>query len=257
MPVGVSPLVEAEDPTGTSDVADIWALRIPADDSIYGSLDIGVLDHEELRRTGAFIRDVDRIRYAAAHIALRRVLAGYLGVPATAVRLHQLPCPNCGQPHGRPAVVDAGIHFSLSHGGEWVLIGVSGSPIGVDVEQWPRPEAIEGLAGALHPAERDEILAAPPGDARRAVFTRLWTRKEAYLKGIGAGLGRGTTLDYVGTGGPGKPAGPLGWTLLDIEVPAGDGYAAAIAAAIPALRLWQVIDLPFEVVRSSPGRQGS
>lgn len=72
-----------------ADVADVWALRIPTGQPFDESLDLGLLDGEELRRTGAFVRDVDRTRYAVAHIALRRVLGAYVDVPPRALRFRK------------------------------------------------------------------------------------------------------------------------------------------------------------------------
>ncbi|MFE9482387.1 4'-phosphopantetheinyl transferase family protein [Streptomyces spororaveus] len=55
--------------------------------------------------------------------------------------------------------------------------------VGVDVERVPaRP-----LTGALHPEEEDELALLNPAD-RPAAFARAWTRKEAVLKALGAGL---------------------------------------------------------------------
>src|ERR1044072_5075642 len=39
-----------------------------------------ILDAEELERAGKFLRAEDRERYTAAHMGLRQLLGGYLGV---------------------------------------------------------------------------------------------------------------------------------------------------------------------------------
>ena len=184
-----------------------------------------VLDAEERERAGRFVRAVDRERYTAAHLMLRRVLAGYLGLPPGQVALTREPCPCCGDLHGRPALADTspGLHFSLSHAGPLVLVAVAEQPVGADVEALPEPRTVADLAAVLHPAERAELAEADGTDRLPREFARLWTRKEAYLKGIGTGLGRGPELDYVGSRQP----GPVGWTLADLEMPS--GYAAAVA----------------------------
>lgn len=79
------------------------------------------------------------------------------------------------------------IHFSLSHAGTWAMCAVSGQPVGCDAEQTGRgnekvaffcftPGEAEMLRGIAGPAERD------------LAFTRIWTRKESYLKALGKGL---------------------------------------------------------------------
>ena len=70
------------------------------------------------------------------------------------------------------------------------------------------------------------MTTAAPESARPAAFARCWTRKEAYLKGTGAGLGENLAVTYVGTGG--QPAAPDGWTLSDVPVPAGYAGASAV-----------------------------
>lgn len=207
--------------------ADLWLLRVP-EDVPPAALDLSVLDEHERRRASSFVRDLDRRRYTVAHLTLRRLLGAYLGVPAREVRFHSEPCPCCGAPHGRPAVAGArtSLHFSLSHGGDLVLVGVASVPIGVDVEVLPELEVVTELAATLHHAEAREVLAAAPGDSS-SVFARLWVRKEAYLKGIGTGLGRDLDLDYLGED-PGTDGAPPGWRIVNIGGLPGHAAAAAL-----------------------------
>ncbi|MFC1410945.1 4'-phosphopantetheinyl transferase superfamily protein [Streptacidiphilus sp. N1-12] len=190
-----------------------------------GVLDL--LDAEERARAAAFVHDADRIRYVAAHVALRRLLGDATGRPARDLVLIREPCPRCGEPHGRPALADPPrpLHFSLSHGGDLVLIGIAEVPIGVDVEGLPRGETVAELASVLHPGEQTE-LASLPADQLVPGFARLWTRKEAYLKGLGIGLGRDPSADYLGTAG--LAPNPPGWTVTDLPTDDPD-HAAALA----------------------------
>ena len=197
-------------------------------------LDTSVLDLGERSRARAFVRTRDRVRYIVAHTAVRRVLGDCLGVPPQDLAFTREPCPCCGGPHGRPAlaVASSPLGFSLSHGGDLILIGVAAAPIGVDVESVPGTAA--ELTTTLHPAEQAE-LAAVPYRVRAAAFTQLWTRKEAYLKGLGTGLGRDLAADYLGTGG--LAAGPSGWTVADLSVPSGHAAAYAVSGPVHSVRL--------------------
>ncbi|MGW1515006.1 4'-phosphopantetheinyl transferase family protein [Streptomyces sp. NPDC002394] len=222
-----------EFPTGaeacdTSDVR-IWALRVP-DGISASSLDLSVLDQEERRRMASFTHGCDRTVYAFAHVALRTVLSGLTGAPPDALRFTRAPCPCCGEPHGRPVLASAPLEFSLSHSRDLVLIGVAPVPIGVDAEPVPEPEAVEQIAQLLHPSEYEEVEAAAPED-RPAVFARLWARKEAYLKGLGTGLGRDLAADDVRGDLP-------GWRLTDLPLAA--GHAAAVAVNSPDPRTVRV-----------------
>ncbi|MFZ4238127.1 4'-phosphopantetheinyl transferase family protein [Streptomyces murinus] len=184
-----------------------------------------LLDAQERARARAFRRPRDRDAYVIAHATLRALLSPLLGVPADELPLMREPCAGCGGPHGRPALRTSGVHFSLSHSGDLVLVALAGAPVGVDVEGVATVEAVRSAQCALHAAEVAE-LARLPAHERQAAFTRTWVRKEAYLKGLGTGLVRDPALDHVGTGP--RPVSPSpDWSLRDVLVPA--GYAAAVA----------------------------
>ncbi|MEU0251793.1 4'-phosphopantetheinyl transferase superfamily protein [Streptomyces sp. NPDC006184] len=189
--------------------------------------DPSVLDGLERRRARAFARPGDRIRYVTAHTALRLLLSARTGVTPPRVVLTREPCPVCGGPHGRPALADGTLHFSLAYSDDLCLIAIAGSPVGVDIERVPPPDIVTGLTSALHPEEQ-AALGRLPEDERPLAFTRIWVRKEAWLKAIGTGLSRGLSTDHVGTGAAPGPA-PPGWTITDVTV----GPARAAALAVP------------------------
>lgn len=202
---------------------DVWLVPSPAPREA-AALDLALLSASELERAASFSRPVDALLYSASHIALRRLLGARLGIPAAAVPFTREPCPTCGGPHGRPAVADvAHLHFSLAHTRGLALVALAATPVGVDVERMPRVQTVARCLPALHPDERAEIEAAPP-KTRRQAFAQLWTRKEAYLKGVGTGLSRSPAKDYLGSAQAGRPPG---WSVLD--VPAGPTHRAAVA----------------------------
>jgi 4'-phosphopantetheinyl transferase len=182
---------------------------------------LALLDAEERQRMAAFHREADRVRYGFAHLVLRLVLGGLLGRPADTLRFGRAHCPCCGGPHGRPVLAGPGerCEFSLSHGGDLVMVGAAALPVGVDVEPVPSAASVTDLAPMLHPAEQRGLALSGGGPA---AFARLWTRKEAYLKGLGTGLGRALDQDDL-TGSP------PGWRVTDVT--AADGHAAAVAVA--------------------------
>ncbi|MDJ0460172.1 4'-phosphopantetheinyl transferase superfamily protein [Streptomyces sp. H27-C3] len=206
---------------------DLWLLYVPDASLRSVALDHSPLDDEERARAASFVYAVDRDLYAAAHLTLRRVLCAYENKAPAELRFQRERCPCCGEPHGRPALTGPDTpHFSLSHTDGLVLIAVAARPVGVDVEGLPAPHKAATVGEALHPAEQRAIRAAQPS-LQPAVFARLWARKEAYLKGLGTGIGRSPALDYLGDPGPGAPARPPGWMVKDI--PAGAEHAAALA----------------------------
>jgi 4'-phosphopantetheinyl transferase len=161
------------------------------------------------------------------HAELRRLLGERLGMAADELEFVREPCPLCGELHGRPAIKSNRIHFSIARRPGVALIGIARRPVGVDVEVVAADGTADDVEPLLHPGERDELHDAPAAERPRA-FARIWTRKEAYLKGIGAGVTGDLARDYVGI--ENRAAGPEGWIV--IEVPAPDGFAAAAAVAV-------------------------
>ncbi|MDG4863095.1 4'-phosphopantetheinyl transferase superfamily protein [Streptomyces sp. T-3] len=185
-----------------------------------------LLDAEERRRATALRRDSDRAVFIAAHTGLRRLLGAYTDADPATLDFIREPCPGCGGPHGRPALAGHPLHFSLSHTrGGLALLGFADRPVGVDIEARPGPEAVEDAALALHEEEQAALAALSPDD-RTDAFSRCWTRKEAYLKGTGEGLGGvGALQTLVGTGP--EPLPVPGWEITDVPVP--EGFTAACA----------------------------
>src|SRR2546423_10339615 len=65
-----------------------------------------LLTHTERDRAAAFHFDHDREDFLAAHVLARACAAAALGVPIDRLTWRQY-CPECGGPHGRPAIVEA------------------------------------------------------------------------------------------------------------------------------------------------------
>ncbi|MER5206219.1 4'-phosphopantetheinyl transferase superfamily protein [Streptomyces sp. NPDC002825] len=211
---------------------ELWQIRLDAVDA--DAVDVSVLDESEHERLGRLVLPADRLRYGAAHVALRRLLAVRLGVGPETVTFGREPCPGCGGPHGRPAVhgIPGAPHFSLSHSGDSVLIGMAAWPVGVDVEEVPREATVHSVTPLLHPLEQAEIREDP---RPREAFARVWSRKEAYLKGVGIGVARSLDRDYVGERRP--DALPDGWHVSSVSAAEGHAAAVAVAAAGPVLRM--------------------
>jgi 4'-phosphopantetheinyl transferase len=213
------------------------ALPAPLEPSPVAGLELWVLDVEgaphgvallddEERSRAARMAGEDRVSFLAAHVLLRRLLAARLEVAPQDIAYRRGPCPLCGAPRGRPALAGScpPLHFSLSRRPGVVMIAVASAPVGVDVEALPAPAVAAEVAELLHPEERAEIRLAAPA-ARPEVFARVWTRKEAYLKALGAGLGHGLERDYLGA--EVRAPAPEGFTIASVPVAA--GYRAAVA----------------------------
>lgn len=120
-------------------------------------------------RAARFVRSADGRRYLASHAALRGVLGSGARWIAGA--------------HGKPALADGAMHFSLSRRDGWAAVGMSSThEIGVDVETLrPIDDAAELAQLHFTPREREGVAGAED-------FLRVWTRKEACMKATGLGL---------------------------------------------------------------------
>ncbi|AXE24100.1 4-phosphopantetheinyl transferase [Streptomyces globosus] len=219
-------VLDLRHPPRTPPLPSCW-LVTPDAQSIGELLAPRTLDAAEQRTAAAFHSEQEGLGYMTAHVALRTLLGAALGRAPEAIRLVRRPCPDCGGPHGRPAVGGSALHFSLARTGGLALIALAARPVGVDIERVPDPDTAERLASELHPRERHELAALPAG-SRPGAVARIWVRKEAHSKGLGIGLARPLDLDYVGAGPPPRLAE---WQLHDLAAPA--GHRAALASATP------------------------
>jgi len=149
---------------------------------------------------------------ATTHAALRRLLASCLGIPPHHLKIES---DLHGKPHLRPEPGRPPIHFNLSHASTLSLIALCNArELGVDVESALHPpRLLASIQRYLSPADQQQI------DKHPQRLLRLWTRKEAYAKALGLGLS--LPLD--------APLPSNGWTLIDLDLPAGHIGALAVA----------------------------
>jgi 4'-phosphopantetheinyl transferase len=91
---------------------------------------------------------------------------------------------------GKPSIKGReDIHFNLSHSGDVVILTVSDTECGVDIESTAKPHEAMGVANRFF--SRNEyaamVLSADPNEA----FCRLWTLRESYVKMRGKGFAIG------------------------------------------------------------------
>ncbi|MFN8546784.1 MAG: 4'-phosphopantetheinyl transferase superfamily protein [Candidatus Eisenbacteria bacterium] len=145
-----------------------------------------LLSREERARMDRLRFDWLRARYAARRGGLRLILARYLGADPRALRFEHAPQ---GKPM-LPALPDGRrLSFNLSDSEGTALLAVAwNATLGVDLEAMrPLPELARLARDYFAKRERDELFALPPAQWERAFF-RIWTQKEAWLKGRGFGL---------------------------------------------------------------------
>ena len=140
-----------------------------------------VLAASELDRAAKFHFSVHQQRYIIAHGVLRHVLCLYTGGQPADVPISQLDC-------GKPVLIETALEFNLSHSHARVAIAIARRQVGIDIEHVrPLPDAV-ALAKRYLSESEAVFINQVPEQSRSLEFLRIWTRKEAFLKGRGLGL---------------------------------------------------------------------
>ncbi len=146
-----------------------------------------LLSPDEKARAARFHSAAHACRFVAAHARLRQQLAALLSVEPGEIRF-------AAGPHGKPGLAaefaETGLEFNLSHSGPMALIGWAWRrAIGVDIELWRRTSDEAALVRRYFSACEIAAYEALEPEQRLHSFFDCWTRKEAYVKAVGRGLG--------------------------------------------------------------------
>jgi len=137
------------------------------------------LSASERERHARFVREERRRQFLAGRALLRMALGRLLGMAPDRVVLAERP----GQAPALADPPDARIGFSISHSGPLVACAASTvTRVGLDVERIDPARDVLALAGQAFPRADLARLRACGGNARTALFYRLWCLHEARLK---------------------------------------------------------------------------
>lgn len=143
------------------------------------------LSQERRERIEKYRKPADRQRGVGAGLLLEYGLRqmGYSLLPDTVdkrcVRLEY-------GVYGKPCIQDAsGICFNLSHAGDYVAAVFGENEVGIDIEGIR--QAKQAVIRRVLTAEEQDYLKQFPNSVD-GEFTRLWTRKESYIKAVGEGM---------------------------------------------------------------------
>ena len=203
------------------------------------------LSQAELARAQKFRSKTGYREYIVTRGLLRQVLSETAGPDLAGVDFMY------GE-HGKPwldaRVSGKTIAFNVSHSHGLALVALTlGGRLGVDLEKI-RPEVEwQDLAERYFAeAEVRALENRPQGDGLKAFYV-CWTRKEAFVKALGAGVSYGLEQfdvsvgpeeDYADLTIRSQDEDAAGWLIKNLPVP--DSHAAAVAVDRPAgsFRLW-------------------
>lgn len=202
------------------------------------------LSSKELARASSFHFEVDKVRYIAGRGALRWLLGRYLDVSPRSL---QIDSDGVGKPH--LSGHHGSVHFNVSHSGSLLMIVITqGMPVGIDVEKIDTAIPHGDMARRFFSPTEIAAFESGPEEIRIDHFFSTWTRKEAYLKGIGEGLTRSPDGFSVAVAPEATPVEDASrsdrWWTANIDT--ADGFVGALA--VPR-RQWTI--RPFEIVASA------
>ncbi len=217
------------DPFYPTTEVSVWSVRLTAPDEAIARAD-SVLSPEERDRAHRFRVERARTEFILARAALRTLLGRYLNRPPESVAFAY------GE-RGKPFLPDGALQFNMSHSAGFAAYAfTSGCEVGIDIERIRPMRDLEAIAERFFaPAETRDVLQLE-GKDRESAFFRCWTRKEAYIKAVGAGLSlplAGFRVAVLPSESPalltilGDDAEASAWTLREFR-PA-EGYTGAVA----------------------------
>ena len=175
------------------------------------------LNSEELERAARFRVEGAARRFVVARAVLRSLLGGATGVdPAEVVFAY-------GE-HGKPRLAAGGPSFNASDTGDFVIVALASTELGVDTEVIRPLARRKQLVRRICTPRESQAIESFPEAERDAAFLRLWTCKEAALKAVGTGLSGGVRNIEIDLRPDGSPrlhrlCGEIdGWTLLPIAL---------------------------------------
>ena len=229
---------------GRSDI-DLWAISLERSDSVLREL-AATLSPTELERAARFHFERDRNRFVAGRAILRTTLSRCLETKPQALEFVYGPQ---GKPSLAGSFASRGLNFNLAHSEDLALLAVTrvGS-VGVDIERIRPIPDVEQLVARFFSERESAAFQKLPNDQKPAAFFNLWTRKEAWLKATGEGIGH--LLNRVEVSFlPGEPARLLAfpresdaatpWTLHALAPAAGFAGALAVSTAQARLNCWR------------------
>jgi 4'-phosphopantetheinyl transferase len=140
-----------------------------------------VLSADEMQRADRFYFPIHRRRYIATRGMLRHILEYYLGIPAAKIVFlySQLK---------KPYLAHTDLQFNISHSHDAAVFAFTQKfPLGVDIEKI-EPTFKESVAERYFSTNEFSQLMKLPKEEQIPGFYRIWSRKEALVKALGAGL---------------------------------------------------------------------
>ena len=165
----------------TNNEVHIWRINISQNLSSLNQFK-SLLNPAELVRAGKYLQKKDHDRFIVSRGAQRIILGWYLSAPPEQL---EFVLGDNKKPHlfGKNGNL---LHYNVSHSGDWIVLAIAASEIGIDVEFVDETFKFQEILPDNFSKEEAAYINHENSTER---FFTLWTRKEAILKATGQGLG--------------------------------------------------------------------
>ena len=209
----------------------VWKIGLNASEVQLDQLRV-LLSDDELERADRFRFERHRRRFITGRAVLRILLGRYIDkLPEMLIFSYNL--------HGKPTLKGAGnLEFNFTNSRDLSLLCVARQrQLGVDLEHLGRHADYAGIVNRFFAEREIKELFRIPESRRHAAFLTGWTRKEAYIKALGAGLSLPldsftVTMDPEVTpaliGTDDRPDEPGRWVFRHLEPEPGDVASLAV-----------------------------
>ncbi|MDR3696120.1 4'-phosphopantetheinyl transferase superfamily protein [Mucilaginibacter sp.] len=157
--------------------ADIWRINIRSNSSLIQSLST-LQTRDELVKAGRFLHRHDSDRFIISRGAIKLIMGRYLNCKPALIEI------KTGE-NKKPYIKDSPLFYNLSHSGDWIILAVSDSAIGIDTEMVSSTFGFSDVINEYFSPEESRFINEEKSTER---FFMLWTRKEALAKATGKGL---------------------------------------------------------------------
>lgn len=201
------------------------------------------LNENERLRGKKLLSDKLKKNHIISHFATREILSYYLNIP-----LIQIPLTDTkfNKPYLRQNPLK--IEFNLTHSHDLALLAITKIfRIGIDIERMSPLQDQEDIEKLILSQKEHNWLFKRDDQEKCESFYRLWTAKEALMKGIGEGFHFGIeNIDFempqylsgrIGLVIHSHPEESLEWTVLNFKPQ--EKYMGALATKQPVLSFSQ------------------
>ncbi|TRX22984.1 4'-phosphopantetheinyl transferase superfamily protein [Flavobacterium franklandianum] len=157
----------------------IYALYLPNFNELTNDL-INFLTPDERNRAKRYYKEKDQNRFIICRSILKFVLAAQTKLDVTTIYLDY-------HPNKKPYLASHPLlHFNISHSEDFAVIAISRNMVGIDIEYVSENFDFIPLLPDIF--NDNEISSIQKAVNKKTAFYTSWTRKEAFVKGLGKGI---------------------------------------------------------------------